>query len=302
MAQFALDALASAGVERAVANIHHLAERARAGLLALDRPPGLELEISDESTELLGSGGGIRRALPSLGAGAFFLVNADVLCDVDLGALARAHALRRSRFGALLTLTVFDRPYLEAGERQAEKYREIRLSAEGDRISGLGEPAEGCPFFTGVAVIEPEALKNAPPGGAFEMVPHILRPAIEAGRAGAFVTRGRWHDVGSPELWRRTHLSLIRALETGRLAPAWRRRIEVACRRVGPEIWVRGGQVSPANWAGPTFWDSLGDQTAPAPREVEAGCVWYGRAPEVITAGIGFRGAWRAAPTNSLPG
>jgi hypothetical protein len=130
----------------------------------------------------------LRRALPALGEGPFFLVNADVLCDVDLRALARAHAVRRERFGARLTLTVFTRPPLEPGERQAERYREVLLSPEGDRVAGLGEPAEGRPFFTGVAVIEPEALRGAPAGGAFEMVPHVLRPAIEAGRAGAFVT------------------------------------------------------------------------------------------------------------------
>src|SRR4051812_48037749 len=80
MAAFAYDAVRAAGVEKVVANVHHLAAATEAGLFALREPGGPRIEISDESSLLLGSAGGLRQAAPKLG-GPFFLVNGDVLCS-----------------------------------------------------------------------------------------------------------------------------------------------------------------------------------------------------------------------------
>src|SRR5690349_9521799 len=67
MAQFALDALAEAGVEKVVANVHHLPEKLRESLPGLATQAGIkELRLSDETQELLGSAGGMRNALPLL--------------------------------------------------------------------------------------------------------------------------------------------------------------------------------------------------------------------------------------------
>jgi MurNAc alpha-1-phosphate uridylyltransferase len=74
-AQFSLDALAQAHVETIVANIHHQAEKARAGLESLERG-NARLVISDESALLMGSGGGIAKALPNFGHRPFYWLNA----------------------------------------------------------------------------------------------------------------------------------------------------------------------------------------------------------------------------------
>src|SRR5271155_1937976 len=73
---YGLDRLADAGVERAVVNVHHLADAVERHLAARKKP---KIVISDERGELLGTGGGIARALPKIGAGPFFLVNSDTL-------------------------------------------------------------------------------------------------------------------------------------------------------------------------------------------------------------------------------
>ena len=71
-----LDRLADACVEKAVVNVHYLAEqieehlRCRAG-----RPP--RTEVSDERDLLLNTGGGAKQALPMLGDGPFFIHNSD---------------------------------------------------------------------------------------------------------------------------------------------------------------------------------------------------------------------------------
>ncbi|MCM2277604.1 MAG: nucleotidyltransferase family protein [Oligoflexia bacterium] len=271
MAQFALDALREAGVRTVVANIHHHPERARAGLQALDRG-GVRLEISDESRELLGSAGGIGRALPLLGPEPFYLVNADTLCDIDLAALGRQHQRLRRRWDVLLTLTLF-----QSGPKGA-KYREIRFDPERELVTGLGEPVESRPFFVGAAVLEPKALRNVPGSGPSEFVPTILEPALREGRVGAHLASGSWHDVGSPQLWLQTHLALLAGLETGRISPRWRARVESANRRIGPQSWVsRSARLAGSGlWAGPAYWNPWGDPKAQAPRELGPRAVVYG--------------------------
>src|SRR4030088_2028277 len=71
-----LDRLADAGVERAVVNVHHLADQIEQHLQARQRPG---IVISDERHELLGTGGGVVKALEQLGDAPFFHVNSDTI-------------------------------------------------------------------------------------------------------------------------------------------------------------------------------------------------------------------------------
>ncbi|MGB1087990.1 MAG: nucleotidyltransferase family protein, partial [Alphaproteobacteria bacterium] len=75
-----LDRLAGQGVERAVVNVHHIADQMRAHLANYQ---GLEVIISDETDGLLDSGGGILKALPLLGQGPWLVVNSDLILLED---------------------------------------------------------------------------------------------------------------------------------------------------------------------------------------------------------------------------
>src|ERR1700683_5192546 len=69
-----LDRFTETGVERAVVNVHWLADQIEAHLSSRTRPA---IVISDERAQLLDQGGGIKRALPLLGGEPFFLCNTD---------------------------------------------------------------------------------------------------------------------------------------------------------------------------------------------------------------------------------
>src|SRR5258707_3005031 len=73
---YVLDRLAAAGVERAVVNVHHLAEQIEQHLYGRQHPA---ITISDERGELLGTAGGVVKAMPQLGGGPFFHVNSDTI-------------------------------------------------------------------------------------------------------------------------------------------------------------------------------------------------------------------------------
>src|SRR5215468_4584809 len=73
---YVLDRLAEQEVERAVVNVHHLADQIERHLANRRRP---QVIISDERRELLGTGGGLVKALPQLGDAPFFHVNSDTI-------------------------------------------------------------------------------------------------------------------------------------------------------------------------------------------------------------------------------
>ena len=99
-----LDRLADAGVEKAVVNVHHFADQVSQHLARRTLP---RIVISDERGLLLGTGGGVRKALPELGDGPFFHINSDTIwIDGVKPNLARlAEAFDPAAMDALLLLS-----------------------------------------------------------------------------------------------------------------------------------------------------------------------------------------------------
>src|SRR5258705_1961978 len=71
-----LDKLGDAGAGEAVVNVHYLPDQIIDHVAARAWP---RVIISDERDQVLGTGGGVVKALPSLGRAPFFLVNADTM-------------------------------------------------------------------------------------------------------------------------------------------------------------------------------------------------------------------------------
>src|SRR5256886_10832218 len=96
-----LDKLGDTGAGEAVINGHYLPDQIINHVAARARP---RVIISDERDQVLGTGGGVVKALPLLGPAPFFLVNADTLwIDGVRRNLARlAEAFRPSRMDILL--------------------------------------------------------------------------------------------------------------------------------------------------------------------------------------------------------
>ncbi|MBP5319301.1 MAG: nucleotidyltransferase family protein [Paludibacteraceae bacterium] len=82
--------LKRAGFDHIVVNVHHFAGQIIEFLRA-NQNFGIDIRISDESGQLLETGGGIRKAAPLLGNEPFLIHNVDILSDTDLSALYQAH-------------------------------------------------------------------------------------------------------------------------------------------------------------------------------------------------------------------
>lgn len=186
MIDWALGALRRAGVEKVVVNTHHLADQM---VRHLGRY-GDWIEISDESEELLESGGGVVKALPLLGREAFFLLNADSLwIDGKSPELERlALAWRDEDMDILLMLAPLEMATGHSGKA------DFVMDGEG-RLARAPDPARGY-VYAGAVILHPRLLE----GIAAE--PHSLNRhfdrAIAAGRLHGMVMEGAWFTVGTP--------------------------------------------------------------------------------------------------------
>ncbi len=202
LAAFALDALARHGVRHVVANAHHLAEQVEPALRPYADARGMSLTVLREET-ILGTGGGIRNALPHLGGGDFVVFNGDVLSAPDL---TRAVAHHRAT-GARMTMVLREDP-------RAERAGVIELTADGRVVRMLNEgPAWSAPttrcLFSGVYVLSSAVGPDLPDEGC--VVRHTLRRLLARGeRVSGVIDDGPWYDLGTPQAYLDANLALLR--------------------------------------------------------------------------------------------
>lgn len=184
-----LDRLADAGVRQAVVNVHHHAGMLEAHLGHRRSP---KIAISDERAALLNSGGGVKKALPLLGRGPFFTINADTIwiegCRPNLARLGDAFDPKRMDILLLLAPTASSVGYdgmgdfLMAPDGTLQRRRERQIT----------------PFvFAGAAVMSPSLFADTP-DGPFSLN-LLFDRAIEAGRLHGLRLDGLWMHVGTPE-------------------------------------------------------------------------------------------------------
>ncbi len=184
-----LDALATAGVDEAVVNTHHLGYMIAAHLEGRTRPA---IRLSPED-ELLETGGGVAYALRYLGRGPFYVINGDAVWTEGprQAALVRlAGAWEDEEMDALL-LVYPSRSvggYEGVGDFVLDPVGRVRRKQEG----------EIAPFlFTGIQILHPRLFAGAPKG-AFSLN-RLYDVAQEAGRLHAAVHDGRWFHIGTPD-------------------------------------------------------------------------------------------------------
>jgi MurNAc alpha-1-phosphate uridylyltransferase len=189
MLDHVLDRLAAAGVVRAVINVHYLADQIIAHLALRTCPAAI---ISDERDAILGTGGGVVRALPLLGAQPFYHLNSDTLwIDGARPNLTRlAENFDAAHMDALLLLapTATSIGYDGAGDYAMAPDGALQRRREQHVV----------PFvFAGAAILSP-ALFAAAPAGEFSLT-RLFDRAETAGRLFGLRLDGVWMHVGTPE-------------------------------------------------------------------------------------------------------
>ncbi|MBI4509805.1 MAG: NDP-sugar synthase [Deltaproteobacteria bacterium] len=141
--RYAVALLSGHGIKDIVVNLHHRGE-----LIERELGDGASLGVRitySREKRILGTGGGIRRALHLLGDSPFVVINGKILIDLDLTDVLAKH--RAS--GAMATLVVRPDP-------DAKRWGAIDAPPSGGPIRTL--LGDGGFMFTGVHVINPELV------------------------------------------------------------------------------------------------------------------------------------------------
>jgi mannose-1-phosphate guanylyltransferase len=199
--------LSAQGCRRVVVNAHHRAEQLETFVAGYRGP--LELRISREPV-LLGTAGGVRKALSLLHSDPFLVLYGDVLIDAPLGPLFRSH--ERTRADATIVL-------YETSETEGKGVVEID---EGGRVrsfveKGRSRPTSSALVNAGVYVVTRRLVEETTAGETESDFGNDVWPAaLAAGyRVFAHVLDGPVIDIGTPEGLDRA-LALLR---TGKQAP-----------------------------------------------------------------------------------
>jgi NDP-sugar pyrophosphorylase family protein len=219
--------LVAQGVDDLVLNLHHLPETLTA-VVGDGADLDARVRYSWEQPRVLGSAGGPRLARPLVGADTFFIVNGDTLTDVDLPALAAAHAAS----GARVTLALVP-------NREFTRYGGVRLDATA-RVTGFtprGPASEGSSHYIGVQVVDGSVFDTIEPGEPARSIGGIYDAVIasQPGSVRGFVCDTTFWDVGTvADYWRTSDAFAAMAGEAG--PPAARRTTVDASARVTRSI------------------------------------------------------------------
>ncbi|MCA0199531.1 MAG: nucleotidyltransferase family protein [Proteobacteria bacterium] len=193
-----LDALDDAGVPEAVVNVHYLAPLLVKHLAGRARP---RVVISDETAQLLDTGGGVTKALPLLGADPFFVCNCDAIVAGGTPAAARLAGAWTDALDVLMLV------HPRASAHGFDGPGDFFVDAQG-RMTRRGTAAEAPYVYAGLFIVHPRAFASA------KVEPFSLNKiwntAIAADRMRAVVHDGRWYHVGTPEAIGETETLLAR--------------------------------------------------------------------------------------------
>ena len=183
-----LDRLADAGVETAVVNAHHFADRL---LGHLDGRTAPRIVVSDERDRLLETGGGLKKARPLLGDEPIFVVNTDsVWIESETPAIETLKtAWDPERMDACLLLAPMDQTLGFDGPG------DFFLEPDG-RLRHRGAEPRAPYAYMGVQIMKPGAVYCGP-DGPFSLFATWMEMTAQGRLYGAAMD-GFWMHVGDP--------------------------------------------------------------------------------------------------------
>jgi mannose-1-phosphate guanylyltransferase len=240
---YMLEWLCSHGVDEVVMSCGFLADGVRA-VLGDGSQFGVRLQYVEEP-EPLGTGGALKFAEDLL-AERFFMLNGDVLTDIDLTAQLAQH----ERTGARATLALIS-------VEDPSAYGLVRCHKDSSVEEFLEKPGPDQTVNTslvnaGAYIIEREVLADMAPAGTVISIERDLFPTLVDHGLYGYEASGYWLDIGTPGRYLQATFDIMESLVTTevgkRLASARMRLVDgapVEGRVVGPAVLGDGCEVGP---------------------------------------------------------
>jgi N-acetyl-alpha-D-muramate 1-phosphate uridylyltransferase len=206
-----LDRLVAGGIERALVNVHWLADAMQAHLTRRQSP---RIEICDERSQLLETGGGLKAALPRLvGQESILIGNCDTIwLEPGQSAVAQLRA-------------AWDPDHMDVLLLLVPMVRSTGFDGPGDFFLGPdGRPrfrgeADAAPYnYMGLHITKPEIVRTE--RDAVFSLSRVWRRLAPLGRLHATIFDGDWFHVGDPDALGATERALNWTGGSGGLQPS----------------------------------------------------------------------------------
>jgi NDP-sugar pyrophosphorylase family protein len=188
------------GITEAVINLHYQGDKI-IQVLGDGSRLGMKIRYSEEP-DILGTGGGIKKAERFLSDGPFLVINSDILVEINLDQIIGFH----QRNQAAATMVLREDPDVDRwGAVGVDSYHRIRQL--------LGKPdwtgeALSKKMFTGIHVMDPRVLNYIPGSGFFTIIDAYIEMLRKEERLFGHVHPGYWIDIGTPERYRKAEEDL----------------------------------------------------------------------------------------------
>lgn len=174
--------LRAGGIREIAINLHHMGEKIKAHVGDGARYD-LKIKYSEES-EILGTGGGVKKAAALIGDAPFVVLNCDALIDVNIEGVIARHL--KSDADATMVVKKISKD---------DDYNPVNVSAD-SFVDAFGK---GNYFYAGFNIVGKKLLDLLPPAGTNAC---LVRDGWEkliksGGRILAFETEGYFNDIGT---------------------------------------------------------------------------------------------------------
>lgn len=191
-----IEYLKSFGINNILINVHHFADQIF-DFLEKHNNFGCAIQISHEKDEALETGGGLKYAAPLLkSAKRFLIINADILTDLNIGAMLQFHLQHNPIATLAVTNRNSSRCFLFNEKHQLCGWQNNKTGEERIAVfSSLNIPMA----FSGIHIIDHSIFSLITETGKFSMVDLYLRLCKDHPIIGYDHSNDILVDVGKPE-------------------------------------------------------------------------------------------------------
>ncbi len=184
------------GVTDVVVNVHHFADQIISAVKE-NNGWGSNIVISDETEEVLETGGGLLKAKDLLkNNGPFFTLNADFLTDLNLNKLLAYHQEKKGLISFGITSRKSSRNFLFDEDNRLCGWMN---NTTGEKRISIDKPGLKPMAYSCVVIFEPTVFNLIPQKGKFSLVDTYLSLAANYPIYGYDHTGDKLVDVGKPE-------------------------------------------------------------------------------------------------------
>ena len=184
------------GFTEIIINLHHFAEMIIDFVGSKDQF-GIHIEYSDESTELLDTGGGIKHASWFFGNESFLVYNVDIRSNIDLRNLYEAHLSSNSIVTLAVKERVTSRSLLMNEKGLLGGWRDNRTGKQ-TLVNELEKNLKPL-AFSGIHMLDPAVFKYFPQKRTFSIISAYLELAKSHPVQLYRHDLDEWMDMGKPE-------------------------------------------------------------------------------------------------------